>query len=157
MNFNINEILLKDATLTVKLYSSQSCFPGTGILSSPSLLLNCVFPPCTVNSCLYTLCAVGAAGSASLCSEHINQTQWTAVVGDVTSPTSDTMCHSCAPVTQSIGQCILEQYSSLLYVAICVAERKGILKAMLQRLFSPSLTIVGFTQRFLPRKLYFSG
>ena len=30
--------------------------------------------PCTVNSCLCTLCAVGAPGSASLCSEHVNQT-----------------------------------------------------------------------------------
>ena len=26
-------------------------------------------------------------------------TQWTAVEGEVTSPSSDTMCHSCAPVT----------------------------------------------------------
>ena len=48
--------------------------------------------------CLRTPCDVGAPSSASLCSEHINQTQWTAVVGDVTSPTNDTMCHYCAPV-----------------------------------------------------------
>ena len=51
--------------------------------------------------CFRTPCAVGAPSSSSLCSEHINQTQWTAVVGDVTSPTSDTMCHSCAPVHQT--------------------------------------------------------
>ena len=29
-------------------------------------------------------------------------TQWTAVVGEVTSPSSDTMCHSCAPVVQAL-------------------------------------------------------
>ena len=30
-------------------------------------------------------------------------TQWTAVVGEVTSLSSDTMCHSCAPVSQVIS------------------------------------------------------
>ena len=52
--------------------------------------------------CLRTPCAVGAPSSASLCSEHINQTQWMAVAGDITSPTSDTIYHSCAPVVQNI-------------------------------------------------------
>ena len=61
-----------------------------------------VLPPCIVNSCLCTPCAVCAPSSASLCSEHINRTQWTAVVGDIASPTSHTMCHSCAPVDQAI-------------------------------------------------------
>ena len=52
---------------------------------------------------VYTVCCRRAV-SASLCSEHVNQTsQWATVVGDVTSPGSDTMCHSCAPVSQVIA------------------------------------------------------
>ena len=31
---------------------------------------------CTVNSCLWTPCVVGAPVSASLCSEHVNQTSY---------------------------------------------------------------------------------
>ena len=34
-------------------------------------------------------------------------TQWTAVVGEVTSPSSDTMCHSCGPMVQCIGNPIV--------------------------------------------------
>ena len=53
--------------------------------------------PSTLNTFLCTPSAVGAAVSASLCSEHVNQTSyWRS--GEVTSPSSDTMCHSCAPV-----------------------------------------------------------
>ena len=73
--------------------------------------------------CLCTPYAIGAPSSAPLCSEHTNQMQWTAVVGDVTSPTSDTMCHSCAPIlqvvplgqisflTQNIMYCLVKLFS----------------------------------------------
>ena len=37
---------------------------------------NHILRPCTLNACLCTPCAVGAAVSASLCSEHVNQTSY---------------------------------------------------------------------------------
>ena len=36
------------------------------------------------------------------CKSDVILTQWTAVVGEVTSPSSDTMCHSCAPVNKTL-------------------------------------------------------
>ena len=61
----------------------------------------CTFP-CTVNSCLCTSCAVGATGQCFSVFRTRNSdvilTLWTAVVGEVTSPSSDTICHSCSPV-----------------------------------------------------------
>ena len=59
----------------------------------------------TLNTCFCTLCAVGAAVSASLLSEHViirHSEEGATVVGEVTSPSSDTMCHSCAPVAYTV-------------------------------------------------------
>ena len=43
-------------------------------------------------------------------------TQWTAIVGEVTSPCSDTMCHSCSPVPQTFqihGTLLVNNYHYL--------------------------------------------
>ena len=61
-------------------------------------MANYVLHPSTVIACLYTPSAIGAAVSAYLCSEHVILTYWATIVGGVTSPSSDTMCHFCAPV-----------------------------------------------------------
>ena len=52
-----------------------------------------------LNACFCTLCAVGAAVSAFLLSEHVIR-RHSDVVGD-SSGRSDAMYHSCAPVTKT--------------------------------------------------------
>ena len=61
-------------------------------------VVNYVLHPCTLIACKCTPSAIGATVSASLCSEHVILTQQATVVGEVTSPSRDTMCHFCAPV-----------------------------------------------------------
>ena len=64
------------AQITI-LKGNASIPPSTAVMqrSLPTCpVVNYVLPPCTVNSCLCTSCAVGAPASASLCSEHVTQT-----------------------------------------------------------------------------------
>ena len=83
--------------------TARKCFcpPPTAVAqrSLPTCsVANYVLPPCTLIACLCTLSAVGAAVSASLCSELVILTYWATLVGEVTSPSRDTMCQFCAPV-----------------------------------------------------------
>ena len=58
---------------------NASILPSTAVTqrSLPTCsVANYVLPPCTVNSCLCTSCTVGAPASASLSSEHVNQTSY---------------------------------------------------------------------------------
>ena len=64
----------------------------------PCSVVNYVLHPCTLIACKCTPSVV----SASLCSEHVILTQSATVVGEVTSPSRDTMCHFCAPVVYTI-------------------------------------------------------
>ena len=53
---------------------------------------------------LYTVCCRRTGHCFSVLrtgKSDVILTKWTAVVGEVTSPSTDTMCHSCAPVIQT--------------------------------------------------------
>ena len=80
------------------------CPPSTAVTqrSLPTCSgANYVLHPCSLIACMCTPSAVCATVSASLCSEHVILTSGR-VVGEVTSPNRDTMCHFCAPVGKAI-------------------------------------------------------
>ena len=77
-------------------------------VTKPPYLLSgelCTSPFHSKRLFVYTVCCRRSGQCFSVLGTRksdVRLTQWATVVGEVTSPSSDTMCHSCAPVVQSI-------------------------------------------------------